>query len=134
VQVTSKHPQEHSCHLPKSNLSQDESLFNSKRFNKRAHPYQTTGSKVTDFCTKKVLFSHRVFQDDSKLFKMMIPKSYFPKNLAKFRQKIPLSRTFHKKHFFQRIHFTDQLAILKRNEKIAEGVLIPTLKMQILLG
>ncbi len=51
--------QQHSCHLPKSNLSQDESLFNSEHFIKRAHPHQTTGLKVTDFWAKKVLFSHR---------------------------------------------------------------------------
>jgi hypothetical protein len=32
VHVPSKHPQQHSCLLPKSNPSQDESLFNSEHF------------------------------------------------------------------------------------------------------
>jgi hypothetical protein len=60
VHVPFKHPQQHSCHLPKSNLCQDESLFNSEHFIKKAHPHQTTSSKVTSFWAKKCFFFHRV--------------------------------------------------------------------------
>ncbi len=60
VQVPSWHPQQHICHLQKSEPSLYDSLTNNVHFNKRVHPHQTTGYKVLGFAEKIALFAHRV--------------------------------------------------------------------------
>jgi hypothetical protein len=52
VQVPSWHPQQHICHLHKSEP-------NNLHFIQRVHPHQT-GTKVSGFRGKIVLFAHRV--------------------------------------------------------------------------
>jgi hypothetical protein len=80
--------QQHSWQLPKSNLGKDESLFNSQHFNKRAHPYQTTGSKVTDFWTKKCFFSTRMIWN---YLKWWFPNHIFQKTSQNFDKNPSLS-------------------------------------------
>ncbi len=56
VQVPSWHPQQHICHLQKSEPSLYDSLTNILHFIKRRHPHQTTGSKVPEFRGKNSPF------------------------------------------------------------------------------
>jgi hypothetical protein len=56
VQVLSWHPQQHICHLQKSEPSLYDSLTNILHFIKGGHPHQTTGSKVPEFRGKNSPF------------------------------------------------------------------------------
>ncbi len=56
MQVPSWHPQQHICHLQKSEPSLYDSLTNILHFIKRRHPQQTTGSKDPEFRGKNSPF------------------------------------------------------------------------------
>jgi hypothetical protein len=56
VQVPFWHPQQHICHLQKSESSLYDSLTNIQHFIKRRHSHQTTGSKVPEFRGKNSPF------------------------------------------------------------------------------